>query len=622
MRVVDPPLADLGTLRQPLTAGERRVLDWFLEILPASWEIYIQPHLNGLRPDFVLLHPRLGIAVYEVKDWSLSAMRYFVRNGDIGPELFAERDGRSFSLARRDPVAAVDQYKQEIHDLYVPSLPTGKGLGAIVAGVIFTNATTDEAVTLLEPLREARGHCRYPRLYPVVGSDLLDSRSPEVLRTVLCFAHKVESRISRQVATELRHWLVEPTFSAEQRVPLQKLMTPKQKSICLNAEQVASRRLKGPAGSGKSAVLAGRAAEIARQGKRVLIVTFNITLINYLLDLAVQYAQSGSVRQSITALNFHYWCKRVAFLSGNGAAYAHLWGSAHGSDASHVLDHLLAEEAQRWASSIGSEERWDALLVDEGQDFRPSWWKALQCGIRRDGAAEALLVADSQQNVYGVASWTEAEMVGAGFRGRWITLDASYRLSPSLCRLASDFVDRYLPDLEDHRPKSPQGEIEYKTVLRWRQIDRSVPASVVCVEEMQKMLALSTAQPIAVADLVCIVDSESVGRDVVELLDGINIRAIHTFGKGETEQERQEDGRRKKLSFYKGDSRVKVTTIHSFKGWESRALVVHISRASNEEQLSLAYTAITRLKRDDHGCFLTLVCSEPALQDFGKLWPQ
>jgi hypothetical protein len=44
--------------------------------LPIDWEIYVQPHLNGLRPDFVLLNPRIGIAVFEVKDWDLSAMGY------------------------------------------------------------------------------------------------------------------------------------------------------------------------------------------------------------------------------------------------------------------------------------------------------------------------------------------------------------------------------------------------------------------------------------------------------------------------------------------------------------------------------------------------------------------
>ena len=32
---------------------------------PIEWEMYIRPHLNGLRPDLVLLHSKFGIAVYE-----------------------------------------------------------------------------------------------------------------------------------------------------------------------------------------------------------------------------------------------------------------------------------------------------------------------------------------------------------------------------------------------------------------------------------------------------------------------------------------------------------------------------------------------------------------------------
>ena len=108
MRVVDPPLEELDKLRQPLTSGERRVLDWFLQILPPRWEIYIQPHLNGLRPDFVLLHPENGLAVYEVKDWSLQAMEYFVKDTGRGPKLMGRRGGKEFSLSANDPVAKID----------------------------------------------------------------------------------------------------------------------------------------------------------------------------------------------------------------------------------------------------------------------------------------------------------------------------------------------------------------------------------------------------------------------------------------------------------------------------------------------------------------------------------
>jgi hypothetical protein len=64
-RRVSPPLAEIDAQCTPLTTGEHRLLDIFCEQLPESWETYVQPHLNGLRPDFVLLHPNVGVAVFE-----------------------------------------------------------------------------------------------------------------------------------------------------------------------------------------------------------------------------------------------------------------------------------------------------------------------------------------------------------------------------------------------------------------------------------------------------------------------------------------------------------------------------------------------------------------------------
>ena len=84
-RFVSPPINQLNELRQPLTKGEQLVFDFFHSNLSKEWEIYLQPHLNGLRPDFVLLHPKVGIAVFEVKDWDLDAMDYWVE----------ERQGKS-----------------------------------------------------------------------------------------------------------------------------------------------------------------------------------------------------------------------------------------------------------------------------------------------------------------------------------------------------------------------------------------------------------------------------------------------------------------------------------------------------------------------------------------------
>lgn len=621
-RFIDPPLQELDRLRQPLTEGERRVLDWFMEILPSGWEIYVQPHLNGLRPDFVLLHPQCGIAVYEVKDWKLQSLDYFVQHGPRGPKLMGRKDGKTFPMGSRDPVSAIDQYKREIYGLYAPNLPAGSGFGSVVAGVIFTNATTRAVEELISPLREAKGHAGYAKLYPVVGNDLIGEYGERALRALLSSARKIDDRMHHSVAVDLRHWLVEPSFSRDQRIPLAKLMTLRQRALCLNKESARFRRIKGPAGSGKSLVLAGRAAELAKQGRRVLVLTFNITLVNYLLDLAVQYAQSGKVRDQITALNFHHWCKRIAYLADKSEEYDSHWVQGADTD-SHVELGLagIAANAVTWAAELDEQDRWDAILVDEGQDFLPGWWDAIRAALRSDGSGEAMLVADPQQNIYAVKPWTELEMSGAGFRGPWAALESSYRMSPALCRLASDFVDRFQPATDEHRPMPAQGELEYRTELRWIQIDQTEAAAATCVDAMLEILSLSDEDPVAVAELVCIVDREEVGLAVAHLLRDRRIRVIHTFGQGNAGKEREEDGRRKKLAFYRGDARVKITTIQSFKGWESRALVVQISNASDAKGLALAYAGITRLKRDDRGCFLTVVCSSPNLREFGTTWP-
>ena len=103
-RVVSPPIEAFAELRQPLTTGERAVFEMFDRMLPPSWEIYVQPHLNGLRPDFVLLNPRVGIAVFEVKDWNLDAMSYFVCDDHNGlPTLMASKDGATFSHQAENP---------------------------------------------------------------------------------------------------------------------------------------------------------------------------------------------------------------------------------------------------------------------------------------------------------------------------------------------------------------------------------------------------------------------------------------------------------------------------------------------------------------------------------------
>lgn len=113
-RRVSPPVNELDSLPHPLTSGERRVFDFFNTRLAPEWEIYVQPHLNGLRPDFVLLHPRIGVAVFEVKDWSLNDAAYQVQRREDGtPVLMVNDHGEWRAIEQANPVEKILYYKTE-----------------------------------------------------------------------------------------------------------------------------------------------------------------------------------------------------------------------------------------------------------------------------------------------------------------------------------------------------------------------------------------------------------------------------------------------------------------------------------------------------------------------------
>lgn len=138
-RVIDPPRNQLDRLLTPLTDGERAVIELFDDKLPDAWEIYVQPHLNGLRPDIVLLHPKVGVAVFEVKDWNFSAMHYFAKPVGDGKHVLMARDesGKTFSREADNPINKILLYKEELFDLYCPRLDDKAGFAVITAGLIF-----------------------------------------------------------------------------------------------------------------------------------------------------------------------------------------------------------------------------------------------------------------------------------------------------------------------------------------------------------------------------------------------------------------------------------------------------------------------------------------------------
>lgn len=608
-RFVSPPVKDLTSLRQPLTRGEQMVFDVFNQFLHPQWEIYIQPHLNGLRPDFVLLNPDVGIAVFEVKDWDLSAMRYGVeeRKGKP-PLLWAEKDGKHFSLQKENPVEKVHLYRNEIFDIYCPRLKQGAGFAAITAGIIFPFCSEKQLHTLLAPCLKHRAMTQFPAYSPVSGAESI--ATADLGRIFPESKRRASQVMNENLIKDVRNWLVEPDAAATQRMPIE--LDKNQMAFVSSRTQSGYRRIRGAAGSGKSLILAARAAELLQQQKKVLVVTFNITLLHYLMDVAVRYpGGSGRTRKDITWLNFHAWCRRICIENDAESEYKALWQGANSHDVLNVglpalVSSILTEEDDL--------ELYDAVLVDEGQDFLLGWWDVLRRVCKPGG--EMLLVADETQDIYGTASsWTDEAMKGAGFSGKWAELEVSYRMPETALDKAASFAARYLPEGARIVPRSAQMGIALEPCyLRWVHYVGADDAQI-CCEEILGLFTRAGSEGLSVADTTFLCDSKSLGYEVVSLLGKKGIRCVHTFDKDEKECRRQ------KVGFYMGDARVKATTLHSFKGWEARTLIVYMGRDITPGALALLYTGLTRLKRHSEGSFLTVISKSSELREYGKSWP-
>lgn len=381
------------------------------------------------------------------------------------------------------------------------------------------------------------------------------------------------------------------------------------------------RRVKGPAGSGKTLVIAARASELLNEGKKVLVVTFNNTLHGYIRYLSREWSRSNFNSEAYpAAINIHQWFKRVCKNSGNKDEYTHIM-----SRDSVGCRHLPFSEKERRVENLvasilddvqNDREKYigllyDAILVDEGQDFKLLWWNLLRGVLKKDG--EMLLVADATQDIYERSSaWTDQAMKGSGFVGGWATLDISYRLPEKFVPIVREFAQRHLPQDKVDLPNPSQAGLALHPVkTRWVSTTYN-QSMIVCMEEVVAILNSDDEKVRLVEGLAVLVPDKVCGELLIGPLDSLGDKFTHTFHGGGKEE------REKKNNFFLSKARIKLTTLHSFKGLESKAVVLYTGNINDTKNLTLIYTAMTRLKRCTDISVLTVISSLPELDAFGK----
>lgn len=585
MATMRPPLHELDRLAVPLNDGERRVAER-LNNLDDGWTVYVQPRLAHDVPDFVAVHDRFGVCAIEVKHWSPGAYRA------TDPGRIECRSGASWKAIDEAPRFQAHRYRQTIYEQFF-ALPEDGAFptSAVRAVLVLPEWETKRAAALFER------HQVTPRelQVPVVGGDLLESRFEPFVRGA-CPPPNPSSVI------RLRRHLSESDTVREFRRPVR--LSEGARNIANNPNHARIRRVRGSAGSGKTFGLAARAARLAADGKHVLVLTFNTTLSNYLRTLVGARCKELQASPGlVTCVPFHAFCRRVIEDAGQAGLVLRDYPELTRWDA----DVRRSEDAFQ----LGFERRFDAVLVDEGQDFTLEWWNLLRRYVVREGG-EMLLVADPTQDVYSRKAWTDEErMLGAGFSGPWTELSASYRMPRDLVSLVNEFSKRYLggermmgevpPDLFDI------AGVSAKTVRRWVNVGSRLLGTTIGHEVVRMLHAHPDLHP---SDVVFLCEHHRDGLAAAKVIEEAGYEVHHIFA------ERKLDRDRRKRRFWPEAPGVKGCTVLSFKGWESPALVMGIGTQDGSRRL--AYVAMTRLRSrsDGHPSYISVVNGDLSIAGF------
>lgn len=585
-----PSISELRTLHNQLEPGEWALLNFLDKNLKKDpndlridnleeykgWLIFVQPYLNGARPDIIIFRPSVGAMIFEIKDWNIDN---FIFRED---EKLCYKDAQG-EYPKESPVSQVEYYKKKIIGLLISQIgeavDSDKDVyGVIKTGVYFHNANTKDAKELL------RHKGRFPIIF---GNDLLTSTKlkeivPDLERT--WSSHWQESWND-----EALFWLKPPHHSLEQT----KVLTLSKKQLDIATPKAGHHRVRGVAGSGKTQVLAYRAAKLASSGQRVLILTFNITLGNYIHDMLAK-APFEFEWKDITVEHFHGFCADILH---RFSSFPKIEANIQNDFFQRRLPDLARDvlENSRNERAV-NDYKFDAILIDEGQDFTKNWYQFLAASILKPERDELVVFCDKRQNIYCQdLSWLDKRRGGLDkFVGDWSAeeLTSGIRLPFRIAEIANLFGEVFGMNQDIKPEKSTNLSLPgFESIVIWKNLSPSNGFNPEQIFEAYTYLK----QRGHASDTAILLPSHELGRQCVEYFKKQGIESNHVF------ETYEGSSRSHKMSFWKGDSRLKISTVHSFKGWESLNVILFIAAQMPQvfqDLDSLIYTALTRTKQN------------------------
>lgn len=449
----------LTNIDQRCNPGERRVLHQLKRCLEDDYLVWHDVPIGprARQPDFVILSPRWGLLLLEVKDWRFSTL---VGGTPYGVELATDRgrvtEANPIRRARDYAMELIDVLQQDAALVHTDGPWKGRLLFPYGWGAVFSNIRGVQiAGTDFDSF--------FPASKTLLRDDLDDTVSVEDFQKrlwgmfTLTFPHTLSlpqrDRIRWHLFPEVRMQTRQASL-LEDGVAAPALSLPDLMQVMdLQQEQVARtlgeghRVIHGAAGSGKTMILIFRAQQLAaaaRPDQPILVLCYNRALADRIDAMLRQRA----VDERVVVRTFHSWCQDMVRTYPLSVP-----ASPRNQDAYYAA--LAATVNRAVDTGVVPGGQYTALLIDEAHDFEDAW---LQMAARLvTPASNSLLVLyDDAQSIYQKKRCKfNFASVGIQALGRTSILRLNYRNTAEVLALAMHCAQSLLTE----KPETPDGAL-------------------------------------------------------------------------------------------------------------------------------------------------------------------
>ena len=580
-------------IQNHVLSSQKARVAWRLEnILSVDDIMYIDAIINEVSVDFIIVRPNKGILLLNVFEENLNECTLSEDKKEINVH------GKLY----QSPIDLISvcqlSIKDGIEELLISTIKDSRNFSLIKKAVVFSENSIDE-------IKEFFGYENNPFNFTYIfGREIIKNRDvSQNLYTTIGFLYNnnaFDDVVRRKLAR-----IISPSWHSYQegRIDMQPIGAQKQ----LSKSSITQQKISGVAGSGKTQVLAFRAINaMKRTGGDVLVLTYNITLANYLKFRLSEIREDFSW-EKIDIYPYHQFFRIRA-------AECKL----------HVEFGSYQDET--FFDNSPNHKKYSAIFVDEVQDYTTEWLHIVMRNFLLDSNGELVVFGDPKQNVYQRPLDANGDIRLGIIGGQWNRqLTTSRRFTnPRLANLATAFQTQFMAnlpidDIAAENAMSNTFNFQILTYIDLRQNNsfESIVTNIINIisndnnEAKDFVVLASSTKLLRNIDILYRQKTNEqteitfISNEVLERLKQIHQVDDEKVVNWKFNRDFEALERTRKQLFTTDKRCLKISTIQSFKGWESPSVIVILesdlilhNTTFRPMSPQTIYTAITRAREN------------------------